>query len=66
MLGLFFDIEDGGNMFLRHVGFQQTTHGVISHKMEHFFKNEMVRMATGAAWIPLTAKEGISRVNNGS
>jgi hypothetical protein len=34
--------------------------------MEHFLKNEMVRMATGAAWIPLTAKEGISRVNNGS
>jgi hypothetical protein len=41
-------------------------HGAISHKMEHFFKNEMVMMATDAAWIPLTAEEGISRVNNGS
>jgi hypothetical protein len=37
LLGLFFDSEDGGDMFLRNIGYLSTgLHGVISLKLELF------------------------------
>jgi hypothetical protein len=34
LLGLFFDPEDGGNMFIRNVCLLSTLHGIISQKTE--------------------------------
>jgi hypothetical protein len=36
LLGLFFDPEDGGNMFIQNVGSLSTDYSVISKKMEIF------------------------------